>query len=222
MTGPTINTGKELEMTKIQSDFYADLNTAEYFSKIEVVGQETFAGEPCYKVAFTTKGGIELFNYFSVATGLMVGTTGNLPTPMGEVFVETETRDHKEFDGVLYPTTSVQKAMGAEQVLTLTEPDFGEIDPARLRAAGGGQDAGRRQAGAVSSATSALGDAADQQRRRRFERGLGRARGDGVERSRHPALAGKAGLRHHDRGEIGREPFLDRLGDELARAGQAP
>ncbi|HEX2465458.1 MAG TPA: hypothetical protein VHR17_12620 [Thermoanaerobaculia bacterium] len=130
MTGPTVNSGKELEMTKIQSDFYADLNTAEYFSKIETVGRETYAGEPSYKVAFTTKGGMELFTYYSVATGLMVGTTGNFPTPMGEVFVETETSDFKEFDGALYPTTSVQKAMGAEQVLKLTEPDFGEIDPA--------------------------------------------------------------------------------------------
>jgi hypothetical protein len=130
MTGPTVNTGKELEMTKIQSDFYADLNTAEYFSKIEVVGRETYAGEPSYKVAFTTKSGIELFTYYSVATGLMVGTNGNFPTPMGDVFVETETGEFKEFDGVLYPTRSVQKVMGAEQVLTHSEPDFGEIDPA--------------------------------------------------------------------------------------------
>lgn len=130
MTGPTVNSGKELEMTAITSDLYADLNTAQYFSKIEVVGRETYAGQPAYKLAFTSKGGIELFSYYSVETGLMLGTTGDLPTPMGEVFVETETADWKEFDGVLYPTRSVQKAMGAEQVLTLTEPDFGAIDPA--------------------------------------------------------------------------------------------
>ena len=117
MTGPTVNAGKELEMTRIQSDFYADLNTAEYFSKVETVGRETYAGEPSYKVAFTTKGGIELFTYYSVATGLMVGTNGNFPTAMGDVFVETETGEFKEFDGVLYPTRSVQKVMGAEQVL---------------------------------------------------------------------------------------------------------
>jgi hypothetical protein len=130
MTGPTLSSSKELELTRIQSDFYADLNSAEYFSKIEVVGRETYAGEPCYKVAFTTKGGIEMFTYYSVATGLMTGTTGNLPTPMGEVFVETESGGYQEFGGVLYPTKSVQKAMGTEQVLTLTDPDFGEIDPA--------------------------------------------------------------------------------------------
>ena len=130
MTGPTLSSGKELELTKIQSDFYADLNSTDYFSKIEVVGRETYAGEPCYKVAFTSKGGIELFTYYSVATGLMTGSSGNLPTPMGEVFVETESGEYQEFDGVRYPTKSVQKAMGSEQVLTLTDPDFGEIDPA--------------------------------------------------------------------------------------------
>ena len=69
-----------------------------------MVGRETFAGEPCYKVAITTKGGIEMFNYFSVATGLSMGSTGNLPTPMGDVFVEIEISDYKEFDGNLYPT----------------------------------------------------------------------------------------------------------------------
>jgi hypothetical protein len=129
MTGPTLNTGKELELTEITSDFYADLNYDEHFSKIETVGREDHAGEPCYKVALTTKGGTELFNYYSVASGLMVGTNGNLPTPMGEIFVETESGEYKKFDGVLYPTRSVQKAMGAEQVLTLTDPDFSDIDP---------------------------------------------------------------------------------------------
>jgi hypothetical protein len=129
MTGPTLNSGKELELTAIQSDFYADLNTAQYFSKVETVGRETYAGEPCYKLAFTSKGGVELFSYYSVATGLLRGTSGNLPTPMGEVFVETETGEYKEFDGVRYPTHSVQKAMGAEQVLTLGDPDFSAIDP---------------------------------------------------------------------------------------------
>jgi hypothetical protein len=30
---------------------------------------------------------------------------------------------------VRYPTRSVQKAMGTEQVLTLSDPDFSPIDP---------------------------------------------------------------------------------------------
>jgi hypothetical protein len=129
MTGPTLTTGKELELSQLQSDLHADLNFEKHFAKIEVVGRETFAGEPCYKVALTTHGGIEMFNYFSVATGLMMGSTGNLPTPMGDAFVEVVVSGYKEFEGVLYPTQTLQKAMGAEQVLTITEMDFSAIDP---------------------------------------------------------------------------------------------
>jgi len=52
-----------------------------------------------------------------------------VPTPMGDAFIEIEVGDYKEFDGNLYPTLTKQKAMGAEQVLTVTEVDFSEIDP---------------------------------------------------------------------------------------------
>ena len=70
-----------------------------------------------------------MFNFFSVATGLMLGSSGNLPTPMGDAFVEVVVSGYKEFDGNLYPTMTTQKAMGAEQVLTITEMDFSAIDP---------------------------------------------------------------------------------------------
>jgi hypothetical protein len=130
MTGPMLTTGKELELTKLQSDLHADLDPMKHFEKVEVVGREDFAGEPCYKVKMTTASGIEMNNFFSVATGLMVGSSGNLPTPMGDAFVEVVVADYKEFDGLLYPTMTTQKAMGAEQVLTITEMDFSPIDPA--------------------------------------------------------------------------------------------
>lgn len=129
MTGPTVTTGAELELLAIQSDFYTDLHYTEHYPKIAVAGREDFAGEPCYQVALTTAGGVEMFNYFSVATGLLVGATGDLPTPMGKIFVETEIGGYQEFDGRFYPTMNRQKAMGTEQVLTLSEVDFSEIDP---------------------------------------------------------------------------------------------
>ena len=129
MTGPTLTQGGELEMLAIQSNFYADLDYAKHYPKIEVVGRETFAGEPCYKLKVTTAGGLDAFHYFSVESGLLVGVAGDLPTPMGEVFVETEIGGYQLFDGRLYPTRNHQRAMGSEQVLTVRDPDFGEIDP---------------------------------------------------------------------------------------------
>ncbi len=152
-----------------------------------MVGRETYAGEPCYKVAMTTKGGIEMFNYFSVATGLMMGSSGNLPTPMGDAFVEIVVGGYKEFDGSLYPTQTVQKAMGAEQVLTITEMDFSAIDPSVFALPESVKTLAAATADAVSSGQQALGDASDEERRRRLDRRRRRALGDGDEAAPRPS-----------------------------------
>jgi hypothetical protein len=147
MTGPTLMEGGELEMTAIQSDFYVDLNFAEHYPEIEVVGRETYSGEEAYKLSTTTAGGLQMFQYFSVASGLLLGAEGDLPTPMGEVWVKTEIGGYREFDGRLYPTENRQDAMGSQQVLKVVDVDFGEIDPAvyalpeAIRTLVGGQQA---------------------------------------------------------------------------------
>ena len=118
-----------VELEPSEDSARALLDYAQLYPKRETVGRETFAGEPCVAVAVTTSGGIEMKNYFSVATGRFVGSSGHLPTPMGKVFVETEITGYKEYGGRLFPTETRQKVMGTEQVLTLTDPDFSEIDP---------------------------------------------------------------------------------------------
>lgn len=129
MTGPMVLEGAELEATTIQSDFYADLDYRENYSSIDVMAEQELDGEAAYKLALTTPGGQEAFHYFSVETGLLIGMEGEQPTPMGDVWVVTRIGGYKEFDGRLYPTVSRQDVMGAQQILTLSEPDFGEIDP---------------------------------------------------------------------------------------------
>ena len=129
MTGPTLMKDGELELLAIQSDFYVDLNYAKHYPTIEVVERATFDGEPCWKVALRTAGGLETFSYFSTVSGLLVGNEGDLPTSMGDVFVKVSIGGYREFDGRLYPTENRQEVMGTQQVITLHEPDFTEIDP---------------------------------------------------------------------------------------------
>jgi hypothetical protein len=129
MTGPTLMKDGELEMLAIESDFYADLNLTKHYPTIEVVSREAFAGEPCYKLAAKTASGLEVFPYFSIASGLQVGFEAEVPTPMGEVWVKTAIGGYKEFGGRLYPTENRQEMMGTQQVITLEEPDFTELDP---------------------------------------------------------------------------------------------
>ncbi|HVR30233.1 MAG TPA: hypothetical protein VMS86_11955 [Thermoanaerobaculia bacterium] len=129
MTGPTLTRGAELELVAIQSDFYVDLHYAEHYPAMKVVARESFDGEPCLKLAVTTPGGLEMFPYFSVASGLLVGFEGDLPTAMGEVWVRTSIGGYRELDGRLYPTENQQEVMGTRQVITLLEADFTDLDP---------------------------------------------------------------------------------------------
>ena len=135
MTGPTLTTGKRSSSSQLHSNLHADLDVEKHFAKVECGRpRDLFAGEPCFKVALTTHGGIEMFNYFSVATGLMLGsshilggtTRRCLRRGRGERLRGVRT-------GNLYPTQTTQKAMGAEQVLTITEMDFSAIDPVSSR-----------------------------------------------------------------------------------------
>ena len=64
-----------------------------------------------------------------VTRGLLVGGEGEQPTPMGDVFVTTKVGSYREFGGRLYSTEQRQELMGAEQVITLIDADFGEIAP---------------------------------------------------------------------------------------------
>ena len=129
MTGPTLTKGSELELLAIQSDFYVDLHYAEHYPEMTVVAKESFGGEPCWKLSIKTAGGLEMFPYFSEASGLLVGVEGDLPTAMGEVWVRTSIGGYRELDGRLYPTENRQEVMGTQQVITLREADFEALAP---------------------------------------------------------------------------------------------
>ncbi len=128
MTGPMVLEGAELEAVVVQSDFYAELNYERNYAELGPVTQEDFDEAPCYKLKVTTAGGIEAFHYFSVDSGLLVAVSGNQPSPMGEVHVVSRIGGYQELGGRLYPTESRQEMMGAQQVMTLEEVAFEDID----------------------------------------------------------------------------------------------
>jgi hypothetical protein len=73
MTGPTLKTGKELEQTKIDADFYSELRDPKKYT-LKTIEKTTFDGRDCYKVSVKRADGAEDFDFYDVATGLRAGS----------------------------------------------------------------------------------------------------------------------------------------------------
>jgi hypothetical protein len=132
MTGPMLLEGEQLEDVVRQADLQAELHYDDLYESVETVEKTEFAGEAVYKVKLVEKDGKETFEYFSVESGLKVGTEGEESDPMsgGKVFVVTELRDYREVEGRKMPMTTVSKAMGQEMVMRFDEVSFGAVESA--------------------------------------------------------------------------------------------
>lgn len=130
--GPRLLEGREADEFKHSADFYDDLHEASKFKSITVVGKGPFEGQECYEVKLVRDSGFEYTEYFSVATGLIVGGKLKASSQMGEVPVTTVSGEYKAFDGVLVPTVTKQKMMGLEQVVTISSVSFDPVDPSEF------------------------------------------------------------------------------------------
>ena len=122
MQGPRLLADKELAQMLESADFYGNmLYPADRFSKMENTGVADFNGEKSYKLKLVRKNsGRETTQYFSVATGLIVGLETVQESQMGSMQVSSILSDYKDFGGVKFPTKS-ELTMGANKlVMTVT------------------------------------------------------------------------------------------------------
>lgn len=83
-------------------------------------------GEDCYKVQVTPLMGKPETQFYSKKSGLLMKTATTAVSPMGEIPVEVEVTDYKNYDGVLVPTHSKSK-MGPQHLeITITGMSFDE------------------------------------------------------------------------------------------------
>jgi len=128
--GPMVLDGNQLQQMRQQADFFGPLNMEAYVDSAEVVGEEQFEGTMCQKVRVVTKWGEEYFEFYDVATGLAIGNIRSQESPMGPMETTTVVSDYKDFGGILAPTRTVQRAMGMEQIISVTSVDYSAVDPA--------------------------------------------------------------------------------------------
>jgi hypothetical protein len=130
MTGPALKTGKELEQTKLDADFYSELRDPKVYPEVKTVEKTTFDGRPCYKVSVKRIDGAEDFDFYDVATGLRAGSIMTRQSPMGPMTLTNVEGDYKKFGKLTQATTMTQQVMGMEQKMTLTSIEYDKVDPA--------------------------------------------------------------------------------------------
>lgn len=120
MQGPRLLEGAELSTAMRDADFYSELNVQDQFSTIEVTGKEEFQGEQAYTVVFTPEGDeAPETRYYSVDSGLLLGSVANRATPQGEIAITTSFGDYKDVDGITLPHLVEIGAMGMTQRITV-------------------------------------------------------------------------------------------------------
>jgi hypothetical protein len=128
MTGPSLKTGKELEQTRLDADFYSELRDPKTYT-LQTVEKTTFDGRPCYKVSVKRPDGSEDFDFYDVDTGLRAGSINTRETQMGTMTVSNVESAYKKIGTLTQATTLTQKVMGVEQRITLNTVEYDKVDP---------------------------------------------------------------------------------------------
>jgi hypothetical protein len=123
MQGPRLLVDKELVQLKETADFQGQmLMLADRFTSIQTEGIVDFGGEKAYKVKFVSKAsGNPSTRYFSVGSGLMIGTESVTTSEMGTMETRVTFADYKDFGGIKFPTKSETSLGPQSMVMTTTE-----------------------------------------------------------------------------------------------------
>jgi hypothetical protein len=128
LTGFVLLTGKELEDTRLESDFYGDLTYDERYASVTTVEQTEFEGRPCVKLRLVRKSGEEEFEFYDVANGLRAGGIKNYESPTGRMSRRTVLAEYRKFGDLLHPTSVTLHGL-LQQVITITAIEYDKVPP---------------------------------------------------------------------------------------------
>lgn len=132
MTGPRLLDGGELDAMREQAHPLYGVRDASLFESYETTGENSYDGEECWEVHFVWTSGRETTECYSKESGLIIAQTTAQESPMGTVEVLSRLSDYERFGDLLVATTVRQSMMGQEQVLEISEVEFGEVDRSLL------------------------------------------------------------------------------------------
>jgi hypothetical protein len=127
ISGPELLTGRQLSEAADDAWFDATLHTSDHVREVTTLSREVFDGKAAYKVKVVLRSGNEQIEYFDVESGLQIGSESARTTPQGVVPTVNILRDYRKLGPVLQATTFVQRALGFEQILTITSCEYDTV-----------------------------------------------------------------------------------------------
>ena len=127
IVGPELLTGRQLSEAADDAWFDGTLHGTEHVREMTTVGRETFDGRPAYKLKVVFRSGNDQIEYFDVESGLQIGSEASRTTSQGVIPTVNLYRKYKRFGPVLQATSFVQRALGFEQVVTISSCEYDTV-----------------------------------------------------------------------------------------------
>lgn len=128
MQGPRIKNAKETAAIEEDANFYARmLYSRERYRSAETEGAVQFGGEEAWQVKTVLKSGRIQNEYFSVATGLHIGSQSTQISEVGSVNVVSVESNYRQFGALKRPTRSEVTTGARKMVVTVDSVVFGLV-----------------------------------------------------------------------------------------------
>jgi hypothetical protein len=123
--GPMILSGKMLDQTREEADFYNILRDEKNYKSMETVGISDFNGKKAIELKLVSKSGREVREFYDPQTGLLVGSRGVQESAEGPGEVTITFSDYKKLGGqTLQPTRLGVKTAAFEQSITMSSAEY--------------------------------------------------------------------------------------------------
>lgn len=121
-------TGRILEDTLRQAEYYMPMTYANVYPQQETMQLTDVNGEQAYEVKLTDINGGETMAYFSADTDLMIRVSTTTATPVGNVPTTTDILSYQEFDGEQVPVTMSVDQGGQQFTVRIDSVTFNDVD----------------------------------------------------------------------------------------------
>jgi hypothetical protein len=125
--GPEVFSGRQLAETADDAWFDGPLHASDRVREMTTVARTEFDGRPAFKVRVVFVSGNEQMEFFDTSTGFQIGSESARATPQGVVQTVNILRDYKSFGPLKHASTFVQRALGFDQVITLTSCEYNTV-----------------------------------------------------------------------------------------------
>ena len=130
VAGPELMTGRELSEAADDAWFDGTLHLTDHVREMTTMARQAFDGHAAYKLRVVFQSGNEQLEYFDESTGLMLGSEATKASSRGLIPTVNVLRDYRRFGELLQPTTFIQRALGIEQLVTITSCEYNLVPDA--------------------------------------------------------------------------------------------